>query len=127
MKARPIHSREDLIAVVRDHAPTRACERALGEGRTEVLGGFTPAGGFPYLLVRVTSRFGKAWVLGLEINEAEYRMTPFTTNGIDWAAWDGRIGGRSLKDGDDPNRYARCRAQARRHRHATAQETHKPV
>ena len=122
MRPRPIHSRSDLIELVRDSAPTRACERAIGEGRTEVLGGFTAPGGFPYLLVRVASRFGKAWVLGLEISEAEHRMTPFTTNGIDWAVWDGRIGGRSLKDGDDPNRYARYRAHARR-KHGTA-KTH---
>lgn len=122
MKARPIHSRDDLIAVVRDHAPTRACERAIGEGRTEVLGGFTPVEGFPFLLLRVTSRFGKAWLLGLQFKESHNTMKPIWPETVPWADWDGRVGGRSLKDGDDPKRYARYRARARRE-HGTAETT----
>jgi len=122
MKPRPMHSRDDLIQQIRPYVPTRACDRAVGEGRVEVFGGFAPPEGFPYFLLQVTSYFGKQWRLGLEVREAENRLVPLSVETVDWSIWDGRTGGRSLKDGDDPVRYARYRAHAkRRKRYGTAQ------
>lgn len=112
MRPRPLHSRSDLVAIIRDIAPTRACQRAVDEGRTEVLGGFTPPGGLPYYLVHVTAQFGSEWLLSIEIDEDRREFRPRRLDSVAWECWDGRSEGRSLKDGDHPRRYADRRRQA---------------
>lgn len=115
MRPKPLHSRSDLISLIRDHAPTRACLRAIDEDRTECLGGFNPAEDFPYFLVRITSRFGKEWFIGIAVDEEAHSFHRFRAESVDWECWDGRASGRSLKDGDNPKTYALNRAKARRH------------
>ena len=121
MRPRPLHQRDDLIALVREYAPTRACNRAIREDRAQVLGGFAPPEGLPYWLVQVDSRHGNRWYIGIICDEPNNRFRPFWPERPDWRHWDGRIGGRSLKDGDSPNTYALRRAKARRH-HGTTPE-----
>ena len=123
MRPRPMHRRADLIEAVRDYAPTRACRRAIDEDRSTVLGGFITPEGLPYWLVKVISQHGREWLLGLECDEESNRFRPFWPDRVKWQHWDGRINGRSLKDGDDPKTYALRRAQARRHHVRTAETT----
>jgi len=120
MQPRPLHNRSDLIASL--VAPTRACARAISEGRAEVLGGFTPPGGLPCYIVRVEGRHGSEWLLGLEVDEESRTFHPRRFESVPWASWDGRATGRSLKDGDDPQRYDGYRTTVRRS-HANATDT----
>lgn len=121
MKPRSLHSRSDLIASL--VAPTRACARAISEGRVEVFGGFTPPGGFPCYIVCVEGRHGSEWLLGLEVDEENRTFRPRRFESVPWASWDGRTTGRSLKDGDDPQRYGSYRAIAKEMQYGTPSTT----
>ena len=120
MKPRPIHSRSDLLNLVEPLAPSRACQRAIREDRAEVLGGFTPAEGLPYWLVRITSQFKKQWLIALLCDEQRNRFIVAHPTDVRWADWDGRPDGRTLHDGDNPETYALLRERTRNGR--TAEE-----
>jgi hypothetical protein len=113
MQPRPFHTRTELIALAREFAPTRACWRAMIEDRATVLGGFITPGGLPSWLVQVDSRHGNRWYVGLVCDEDNNCFRPWWPETPDWANWDGRINGRSLRDGDSPNTFALRRAQAK--------------
>lgn len=111
---RPLRTRTDLLAIAAQHAPSKACATAIHENRATVLGGFTPAGGLPTFIVRVVSRRGREWLIGIEVDEAAYRYRIRYIEDVPWAFWDGQIGGRRLIDGDVPNNAAFERMKARR-------------
>lgn len=109
MRPRPLHHREDLIALLAPYAPSRACARAIHEGRTEVFGEFQTDEGRPMLLVRVTGRY-RHWTLGVIIYEDQYYFRLVYPSMIDWTRWAGDQGrGHPLGDGDNPDLYARKR------------------
>lgn len=97
---RPIHSRNDLLSIVRDYVPTRACGRAIDEDRATVLGGFTPPEGLSHFIVQVDGRLGQQWLIALGIDEENTRFRVWYPESVDWKHWDGRTGGSGLKDGD---------------------------
>lgn len=110
MKARPLHTRDDLLRLLQ--CPSTACERALRDGVVTVLGGFTPADGFPLMLTRIESLRGNKWYVGLRIDEAGRRYVPFwlEEDQVPWKYWSGeRTGTRPLIDGDEPRRCAALR------------------
>lgn len=74
MRARPLNGRDDLLAVASRLAPSRACQRAIAEGRVDTLGGFTPPGGLPFYGLRVESRLGRVWWLAVEVDEEARRF-----------------------------------------------------
>jgi hypothetical protein len=86
----------------------------MDEDRATVLGGFTPVEGLPYWLVQVRSRHGRVWLIGITCDDHNNRFGVIYPERIDWENWDGRTGGRSLRDGDAPTTYALYRAKARR-------------
>lgn len=115
MRPRPIHSRSDLIAVARTHAPTRACRRAIDEDRAEVLGGFTPAEGLPRWIVRVVSRHGRTWHIAILADENSHRFRFEYPEQVGWRDWSGQTGrNHPVYDGDNPAEYAFNRMEARR-------------
>ena len=123
MIARPIHTRSELIALIRQAAPSRACRRAIDEDRTQVLGGFTPPEGHPYFATITTSRHGRQWNLAVVVDEQRQRYRVVSFDRSPWQYWDGRPDGRSIHDGDDPLTYYHYYLQARRQANATATTT----
>lgn len=111
---RPISTRADILAVAAQAAPSKACATAISENRATVLGGFTPAGGLPCFVVVVISKFGRQWILAVEVDEAAHRYRPKVLDAVPWIAWDGRIGGKRLIDGDVPIEAAMKRMKERR-------------
>jgi len=116
MKPRPIRTRADLVRVIAHHCPTRACERAVSEGRTTVLGGFTPPGDFPQWIVEVESERGNRWYIAIKCDEETYRFVPhwYQEADLPWAYWDGTSNGSRLVDGERPRTSALRRTVARR-------------
>lgn len=110
----PLRTRSDLTALAAQHAPSKACARAISEDRAQVLGGFTPAGGLPCFVITVKSKHGREWIIAIEINEEARRYQVQYLDFVPWACWDGRIGGKRLIDGDVPNEAAFQRMQAKR-------------
>lgn len=119
MKARPLRTRTDLLALIRRHAPSRACARSIGDGRVIVLGGFTPPGGFPRWIVHVQSPHGRDWYAHVICDESryQYRVQWSYEDDVPWAHWDGQSDGRHpLRDGDTPETVAFKQKEAQ---HAT--------
>lgn len=115
MRARPIRTRDDLLAALKPYCPTRACEKALMTlGGAIVLGGFAPPGDLPGWIVEVTARQGQRWYIGLVCDKAKREMrirwyghglTPLVEDKklVPWAYWTGKADGRRpLTDGDIP-------------------------
>lgn len=112
---KPIRTRTDLFALAAQHAPSKACVRAISENRAQVLGGFTPVEGLPTLIVRVQSKHGREWLISVDVNEAERRYEYRYLEAVPWACWDGQsTGKRPLIDGDVPIEAAFQRMQAKR-------------
>lgn len=116
MRPRPIRTRNDLVRLIAECCPSRACERAVREGRTTVLGGFTPPEDFPQWIVRVESARGTRWHIAIKCDEESYRLTHqwYAEDELPWAYWDGRSDGTALKDGEIAREAALHRVTARR-------------
>jgi len=103
MLARPLHSRDDLLA--RLQCPSTACERALRDDIVTLLGSFAAPGELPFYLVRIQSARGNQWHVGLKIDDEQVRYVPFWLDKADipWQHWDGyRHGTNPIRDGDIP-------------------------
>jgi hypothetical protein len=101
--SRPLHSREELINVLRGRCPYTACERALDSGEVVVLGGFTPSEDFDfsYWTVQITSRHGKEWLLTVEPSLTGYKVREIKQ--VEWQEWAGDPKGiPSIYNGDRP-------------------------
>jgi hypothetical protein len=115
VQARPLQTRSDLIALVARHAPSKACARAISEGRATVLGGFAAPKHLPCFIVRVTSKHDREWLIAVDVDEAAYRFRVRSVEAVPWQHWDGRSDGkRPLIDGDRPREMAYERMKARR-------------
>jgi hypothetical protein len=114
MRAIPIRTREDLLNLVSQHTPSRACQTAIREDRAAVLGGFQLPDGLPCWIVQIVSPHGRFWIIAMEVDEAARCYHVQYLNQVPWGWWRGDSAGkRPLIDGDDPIRYAykRMRAQ----------------
>lgn len=71
-----ILDRADLMNFAQRYAPSRACERAIREGRAYILGGFKPTEGFPCWVLKAWSDRGKVWYLKVvcDTNSRTYGM-----------------------------------------------------
>lgn len=87
----------------------------MREGRTTVLGGFTPPGDLPYWLVKVTSRFDREWLIALIADEPARQFRVAYLDQVVWKHWDGRADGKRLQDGDNPATFAQLYTEATRH------------
>lgn len=120
MRPTPLRIRADLLDIIVDYAPSAACARAIREDRATILGGFTAPGGLPRVLVRVTSRHGRVWYIGVEIDEDQYQYRIVRPTQINWAQWCGQEAGHHpVFDGDEPQLYA----QRRRNGHIDPPDT----
>ncbi len=125
---KPIRTRAELLSLISGRAPSRACERAIRENRTKVLGGFAPPKGIPYFLVRIESAHGAVWYVKIFVNEEgrkypiEYhRDTEEKPFEPDWEHWSGKANKSriwNVINGDDP-----AEMQHRRIAHGTAATT----
>ena len=107
MRPRPLNRKTDLVAIAREYAPTKACARAIDEGRAIVLGGFNYPGGFPRWIVRVTSRHDKTWYIAILADEECTRFRIEYPTLIFWRHWAGVIGrNHPVYDGDTPTENA---------------------
>jgi len=104
IKATPLRTRTDLIAVLATRAPIAAMRRAIREDRTYVLGGFTPVKGFPFYAARITSYHGRVWYVTMALDEARYLMhILWSENPPEAHLWAGNPDGTpSLMNGDIP-------------------------
>jgi hypothetical protein len=106
MKPVPMNTRDDLISLITQVPPTRACATAVRTGRITVLGGFTPPGNFSQWIAMIESDRGKKWFIAIEVDEDQHkfkrRWYEHETD-VPWAYWDGHpFGTRPLIDGDIP-------------------------
>jgi hypothetical protein len=87
----------------------------MRDRRSTVLGGFTPAEGFPSWIVEVVSVHGRRWIIAVECDEAKFEFHIKYLEAVPWECWAGTAGGsRPLIDGDNPVLYALNRLNARR-------------
>ena len=101
---KPIHHRNELLALTADLAPTNACRRAVEHGTPTVLGGFAPAGGFPQWIVHVKG-VHQEWYVCIIMNTQLRRHQSKLINKADipWDAWIGNSHGTNpLLEGDNP-------------------------
>lgn len=114
MRPRPINCKADLIAYLREHAPSPACARAMADGRVTVLGGFAPPGGLPYRAVHVKAKHGQQWDIALVVDEDNYQYLVRVLDDVGWEHWIGhRKGTDPLVDGDHPFDFSCARVMAR--------------
>lgn len=101
---KPLHHRNELLALTADIAPTNACRRAAEHGTQTVLGGFTPAGGFPCWIVHVQGRHQEWYVcIVMNMRLRQYHAHLILKEKIPWDCWIGnRHGKNPLVDGDCP-------------------------
>jgi len=114
MHPRPLNNRSDLIAIIREHPPTKACGHAIDEDRVTVLGGFTPVEGLPYWLVRITSQHDRMWYIALTVDERTNSFGVEYPDKVKWKDWSGKTNrDHPVYDGDNPREYAFKRMKAR--------------
>jgi len=118
MKAKPIRTRAELLAILALKAPLASQRRAIAEDRSILLGGFTPPEELPFYLVQINSYHGQKWFAALVLDEANYRMRIrwYDEADIPWQHWNGVPGGEpSLNNGDYPIAvsYKRMKASKR--------------
>lgn len=115
---RILRTRDDLIALIVDHAPTTACETAIRENRVTVLGGFNPVEGFPGWIMVILSRFNKEWIVAVLADEPNQKYLVKWIDKVPYENWIGVSCGRpSLINGDRPRETAYKRIRSR---HANA-------
>lgn len=101
---KPLRTKNDLTALVAQHAPSTACARAIFENRAQVLGGFAPVEGLPSYVVHVRSYYGKDWFIAVLVDEAALRHRIRYLDDVPWELYIGKMNGkRPLIDGDTPN------------------------
>lgn len=103
-----IRTRRDLIAAVESAVKLRTQRYAFVEGRVEVLGGFSelPPGPGPGWIVRLTSKYGRTWLLALI--PMIRRPIMLHLSEVPWEHWVGPTG-NPLYDGDNPDEYERLK------------------
>lgn len=111
MRARPIHTRGDLLDCISGRGRVTACNRSIDAGQVEVLGGFsgcdpeTPTRpvGSPHWIVKVWSKFGRVWYLKVEPRGSVISVVEIDK--VDWRRWSGdETGPPSIYNGDDPEK-----------------------
>ena len=95
--------KDDLITAIRNNVSRRAIIRALEEGTVENLGGFETIQEMSGYLVRVTSRYGREWIVGLlyrrGMNKIHFKLLPE----VPWEKWLGvQYPHSELINGDNP-------------------------
>jgi hypothetical protein len=99
-----IHSRDDLIDVIRGRCPLTSCNRAIDSGEVLVLGGFAPPEGItgqPHWVLRVTSRHGRVWHVA--VLPHSFGVNVKIIKEVDWKNWLGSDrGAPDIYNGDDP-------------------------
>ena len=118
MPLRPPRTKADLVQIVRELVPTRACARAALEGTVTVLGGFNPPKGFPSWIIRIESKRGTVWIVQLICHETARKLLCryLAPAEIPWQDWIGEATGpyRPLIDGDERGHSELRRTEARR-------------
>lgn len=110
IRPRPLNRRYELVDVLRPYVPTKACGRAIDEGRYIVLGGFTPTEGLPCFIVQVESRLGSKWILAIEVDDVKNCYRVKQLDEVPYSAWTGDPKRRHpVYDGDKPDIMERCR------------------
>jgi len=112
------HDRAGLLAIVASTAPYPAVHRAYeGEGKFEVLGGFSPIppGTLPGYIVRVVSEKGTAYLLGVTQDPHTHNWHSGVIQEVPWDRWDGdKVTGEGYSNfrGDHPAEYAALKEKA---------------
>jgi len=112
------HDRAKLLAIVASTAPYPAVRRAYeGEGKFEVLGGFSliPPGTLPGYIVRVTSANGPVYLLGVVQDPYTHNWHSGVVDRVPWDRWDGdKVSGQGYSNyrGDNPAEYAVLKEKA---------------
>lgn len=108
-----VSTKGGLVDTLYRQAPSRACQHAIREGRTLVLGGFAsiPPYDSPGWLCCVRSRHGRAWLLAVIPNEEYHSLGVFQVDAVPWDQWIGRQDRKTWSpyDGDSPKDAARWR------------------
>lgn len=85
-------TRAELILYVGQRATSRACRRAMDEGRVELLGGFAPLPprSQPGWMLRVLSKHGRTWFLAATVNaDRPFECDVWEADFIPWENWIG--------------------------------------
>ena len=104
MTARALHSRDDLIDVIRGRCILTSCNRAIDSGVVSVLGGFAPSERIskaPHWVVQIRSRNNRVWILSVKPRVEGYSIRQISY--VPWLYWSGDGAGEpGVYNGDDP-------------------------
>ncbi|KKM80084.1 hypothetical protein LCGC14_1343430 [marine sediment metagenome] len=105
-------TRDHIIAWLEKHCPRKSIVRAINEGTTELLGGFSqiPPSNRSGWIVRVTSVPGRVWLVAVSPNKSQTDYEIRIPKEVPWAKWSGVTGpylsiGGLLMYGDKPWLY----------------------
>ena len=106
-------TRHDVIVALLDRSPYRSLARAMTEGKVEFMGGFreAPPDSRPCWIIRVTSIYGRIWIMGVVPDEVRHSFIVRRLESIPWACWVGPTG-NPLHDGDKPDEAIQLRTSA---------------
>lgn len=111
---KPIRNRDELIALIAENAPTKACVRAIKEDGATVCGGFKSPAGLNGWIVQIKAKHGSQWIIAVYCDETAHRYSIRRLKRVPWLRWLGQSTGRRLIDGDVPRLAAYLKMQARR-------------
>lgn len=101
-----IRTREDLLAVALDFAPTNACMTAIRQDRVLVLGAFKFPDGFSGWVLEVRT-VDHLWIIQIVGDEGTRTYRASYPKDVPWEGYIGTPGGPSgIINGDDPLAWA---------------------
>ena len=100
-------TRDHIISWLDRHCPRKAIVRAINEGKTELLGGFSniPPSRKSGWVIRITSSYGRVWLVAITENTAKTDFAIGLLKGVPWAHWCGDLMPGKLYRGDKPWLY----------------------
>lgn len=86
-------TRDHIIAWLEKHCPRKSIVRAINEGTTELLGGFSqiPPSNRSGWIIRVTSVPGRVWLVAVSPNKSQTDYEIRLPKEVPWKFWCGHL------------------------------------
>ena len=91
-------TKDHIIGWLEKHCPRKSIVRAINEGTTELLGGFSqiPPSNKPGWIVRVKSKYNNVWLVAISPNKRQTDYEIRIPKQVPWGSW---LGSWPLTDG----------------------------